>query len=501
MKAAVIYIRVSSDPQVKGTSLATQEADCRAWCARNGYIVAAVYREEGESAKTADRPELIAAVAHCKRAKIAALVVHKMDRFARNSRDGEIIRASLRASGCRLASATEGITDDDAGEMFGTILLAIAQFDNRVRAARCRRGMEAVALAGGWVHKAPLGFILRKEDGRIPVLEPDPGTAPQVADLYRKFADGLVDQVTVARELGASAQQACRLLRNPVYAGIVRSRLTGDRDVPAAFPGLVDLPVWQRAQARFGRPRQQHRAHRPEFPLVGLAYCAACGWKMKAAFCSGRHGKRYGYYDCRCGAVRVRMEVVDAFVLQILANDLSGLAADLRRLVLQEATAEADVGRAERDQAQRRLSQAESRLSRLTDAYADGALPAQEYRAKAAEYRREMADARVDAESLQGGIDALLGSLDKLVDVLSRPAEIWRGLDVAGKKTMARVLFGRIELSPDGTCRTANKEGVINGLTAVNDAQKSDGAPVESAIETAVKIVEAFRPLQAVIAA
>lgn len=47
---AVIYIRVSSDLQVKGTSLESQEAECRLWCQRNGYEVARVFVDAGESA-------------------------------------------------------------------------------------------------------------------------------------------------------------------------------------------------------------------------------------------------------------------------------------------------------------------------------------------------------------------------------------------------------------------------------------------------------------------
>ncbi len=87
MKKAVIYIRVSSADQVSGTSLATQEAECRAWCLRHEYQVAEVYRDEGESAKTADRPGLIAAVARC-RAGVDAFLVHKLDRLARTPRTG-----------------------------------------------------------------------------------------------------------------------------------------------------------------------------------------------------------------------------------------------------------------------------------------------------------------------------------------------------------------------------------------------------------------------------
>ena len=58
-RSAVIYVRVSSPRQVENTSLATQEEACRAYCLRAGLEVLRVFREEGESARTADRTQLI----------------------------------------------------------------------------------------------------------------------------------------------------------------------------------------------------------------------------------------------------------------------------------------------------------------------------------------------------------------------------------------------------------------------------------------------------------
>jgi len=46
---------VSSAEQIDGKSLAVQEAERRAFCARNGWTVAEVFVEKGESAKTTDR--------------------------------------------------------------------------------------------------------------------------------------------------------------------------------------------------------------------------------------------------------------------------------------------------------------------------------------------------------------------------------------------------------------------------------------------------------------
>src|SRR5690349_2839245 len=94
---AVIYTRVSTEEQAKGgTSLAAQKAACLEYCERQGYEVGKVFVEEGESAKSANRTQLKSMLEYCRtRKEIKVVVVHKLDRFARNAGDHLAIRALL----------------------------------------------------------------------------------------------------------------------------------------------------------------------------------------------------------------------------------------------------------------------------------------------------------------------------------------------------------------------------------------------------------------------
>jgi len=55
MVRAVIYVRVSTKERTENLSLPTQLKACEEYCERQGFKVLARFREEGESAKTADR--------------------------------------------------------------------------------------------------------------------------------------------------------------------------------------------------------------------------------------------------------------------------------------------------------------------------------------------------------------------------------------------------------------------------------------------------------------
>ncbi len=72
MVGAVIYIRVSTKEQTENLSLPTQLRACEEYCRREGLEVLERFKEEGESAKTADRTELQRAahvLPHATRAK------------------------------------------------------------------------------------------------------------------------------------------------------------------------------------------------------------------------------------------------------------------------------------------------------------------------------------------------------------------------------------------------------------------------------------------------
>ena len=89
MKRAVLYVRVSTADQVENFSLDTQLERVPPTASVRALEVDEIFREEGESAKTANRPSLKAMLDYCVKNKvksdIAVVVVYKLDRFARPS--------------------------------------------------------------------------------------------------------------------------------------------------------------------------------------------------------------------------------------------------------------------------------------------------------------------------------------------------------------------------------------------------------------------------------
>lgn len=103
---AVVYIRVSTDEQVKGYSLDDQERQAREYARAQGWTVGSVFREEGALAQSADKPEFTRMRAFLRenRHRIGYLVVLNVSRFARNMTDHQAVRAELLQMGIRLGA-------------------------------------------------------------------------------------------------------------------------------------------------------------------------------------------------------------------------------------------------------------------------------------------------------------------------------------------------------------------------------------------------------------
>lgn len=195
---AYLYLRVSTDEQVSNLSLDTQERECRELCAREGVAVVDVFREEGVSAKSLERPQLqrmLAAVGKA-RGRVDRLVVCRVDRLSRNRRHFHVLAHSLARHGVRLVSARERISEDGEESIESVIVETFsvlqAQVDNMIRSGRTRAGMTEAARRGRWVWPAPPGYrsAPRGPDGRPTGLELDPEQAPLVRRAFELVAGG-----------------------------------------------------------------------------------------------------------------------------------------------------------------------------------------------------------------------------------------------------------------------------------------------------------------------
>lgn len=307
---AIAYTRVSSSEQISGYSLDIQKEACAKYCSEKGYMLDHTFIEEGESAKTSDRTQLLALTKYCSenRGKVDVLVVHKFDRFARNTGDHLAIKSLLATYGVKLESISEPLTDDPYGKFMETIYSGIAQLDNEIRGERCKAGMVAMFEKGYWPWHAPIGY----KNGHVgdqPILLPDKERASFIPMIYDDFNAGFsVKEITDKYDrLGLTSNHGnplkpmmiIRILTNPLYSGTLQCEVW-ENTIEGKHKPLITKPQWLMAQARRNKESSLGTRKHPNqgFPLRGTLYCSQCGKKMTASISTGKLGGKFPYYHC-----------------------------------------------------------------------------------------------------------------------------------------------------------------------------------------------------------
>jgi DNA invertase Pin-like site-specific DNA recombinase len=317
---AIIYSRVSSKEQIEGTSLASQETACYEYARDKGFHVIRVFREEGESAKFADRTQLLQLIDFCRANKgtIERLLVWKVDRFARNVTDHFNVKATLAKYGIHIVSVTEPIDANPEGKLMETILAGFAEFDNSVRTTRTVNGMRRKLQEGISPWHPPLGYkpaTGRGEKKNSPDLPHEPAFS-LLQKAWREFATGahakaemrrLMQSWGIAKTDGGPLppQSIDYLFTNRYYEGILVDPWTGE-EYPGRHVAMVtadEFAAVQRIISRRSRSVPHQKTH-PQFPLRGLVRCDSCRRALTGAVSHGRRNS-YPYYRCyRQGCIR-----------------------------------------------------------------------------------------------------------------------------------------------------------------------------------------------------
>jgi len=268
------YTRVSSEEQAReGNSLEAQRRAITAYAATRGWTVARCYTDAGVSAFT-DNPRKRPAFAELLNAVTErqwdAVVVLRLDRFARSVRVSAEMLGHLRQHDCALVSISEGYDFGSvSGQFMYHIMSAIAQMESQQISERTKRGLAVRVAAGKHMGPVPWGGLL--VDERLMV---DPARAADLAWLLELLATG-----SFVRACHALNRRGLRTMRGNMFSPATVQMLLGSAGWLAAqpdpWPGLLAL-------ARRRRPASKVRNDRVAHPLSGIWRCV-CGGKLYAA--------------------------------------------------------------------------------------------------------------------------------------------------------------------------------------------------------------------------
>lgn len=318
----MIYCRVSTKEQVEeGNSLVTQERHCREYATKHGFVIVATYIEQGESAKTTDRTELKKLIAFCtaKKNAVAAVIVYKIDRLSRNTDDYSQIRTMLKQSNTEIRSTSESFEDNPAGRFMENIIANVAQFDNDVRAERCKGGMHDAVREGRYVWMAPYGYSNVRVNGKA-TIAPNK-YAPFIMRAFKEVAKQQFPVIEIRKKMIAegmintagkpiSQSHFYRLLKNELYTGWINK--FGERH-KGLFEPLIPEGLFHRAQKALlnqGHIYGKYKSENEYFPLRRFMYHPS-GRLMTGGWSKGRY-KKYPYYCIHQHNINIRKEMLEA---------------------------------------------------------------------------------------------------------------------------------------------------------------------------------------------
>ena len=397
------YLRVSTVRQGEGVSLQEQRAAIEDCALRRNLIVTEWFEEKETAAKTG-RPVFNHMMKRLRAGHAKGLVVHKLDRSARNLKDWAAV-SELMDADIAFHIATEPIDFTSRGGRITADFLAVIATDfSRNQREETRKGLYGRLKQGLYPFRAPIGYL---DMGRGQPKAPCPIKAPLIKDLFALYLSGEHSIRTLHAEMarrglrGHEGKQVSvhgieKILSNSFYTGLITIKRTGKTFAGKHKPLLSKADFSRIQLIKSGRAVPKVTRHNHRFQ--GVFRCGLCGGAMVP-----EKQKGHVYYRCHnrdCMMRSMREDVIEGAVKAKIAQmELSQDTGDkMRDYWAQDEPLETLA--AQRRSLLARIEAYETKLARATDLLIEGTLEQAEYEPK----KREVA---FEIEKLRGLLDEL----------------------------------------------------------------------------------------------
>lgn len=349
MKKAVAYGRFSTDMQ-REESIDAQFRAIREYCERNNITLLKTYADEGISGTTDNRPAFQEMITDSKLGLFDYVVVHKLDRFARNRYDSAIYKKELEGSNIRVISVLENLDDSPESLILESVLEGMSEYYSKNLSREVKKGMKENALKcqfnGG---TPPLGFDI--DENKLYIINEYEAEAIKIIfEMYTKgYSYGDIN--IKLNQLGYKTKKGNEFGKNSLYEILGNEKYCGtyvyskedyngfsgkrnnhkhkDRSdmiiIEDGIPAIISKEMFQLAQEKREKNRQGALGNRAKrvYLLSGLVFCGECGSPMNGHSRKNyKYGYLYNYYICtgyRNHICKVKSIRADKLEEQVLA--------------------------------------------------------------------------------------------------------------------------------------------------------------------------------------
>ncbi len=379
---AVGYIRVSTEDQTQGYSLDAQRAEIERFCERNGYSLDRLYADDGVSAhsdRIENRPQLRALLDDAELKRFDVVIVHTVDRWARNTGVQSQALQRLGTAGVGFVSVTENVDfSTPGGRLLLTVIGGVSEFFSDQLGVHVAKGQHQRAREGLNVGPVPFGYTVL-EPGGVASIEPTEADAVRTAFAMSaarrpngEIARWINSQGLNTRSGRMFTPHSVRdLLRCRFYVGVVTYR---GEEFPGKHEALVTSELFERVQVprRVRRGQGRRSVGMPRGLLSGRLLCVRCRNRLQSdrnRVGNPMYRERHGW-ECETNGRAFVSSSIDGQIADVLRS--LELREDWREHIAQLTAKEAGPS----------LDELRDRRRRLVRGYADGAFDEDEYEAR-----------------------------------------------------------------------------------------------------------------------
>ena len=421
-KRAVAYCRYSSELQRDGYSIEAQLFAIQEFCNKEGYTLVGKYIDEAMSGTSDDRESFQKMIRDSANKTFDFVIVHKLDRFARNRYDSAVYKKLLRDNNVQLVSVLERLSDDPESIILESVLEGMNEYYSKNLSRETRKGLYARARQGKACGNIPLGLSTDK-DGHFIIQEEE---VPIVQEIFRRVASGEklgsiasdlnLRHLTGKRGKNFTYHSIEKIIRNELYIGRYIYQWGGGEPVIVddVVAPIIDSTTFALANSKL----QEHanpvyRRHREgEYVLTGFLYCGECGHH----YCGHqqaykRKGKRYTYQRYRCtGSTKkscsmpvVDKDLLESAVFSCVERDM--LNVDMMRELANSINQELKkrIRQSSSTKAKKTIESLKNKKSKLLDLYLEGNIDKNDYLRRVSELDLAITQEEGDLR-LEGGI-------------------------------------------------------------------------------------------------
>ena len=416
------YIRVSTVRQgTHGVSLQEQKAAIEQYAARNGLRITEWF-EERETAAKLGRPVFSRMLKNLRQRKAAGVIIHKIDRSARNLKDWASL-GELLDSGIDVRFAHDSLDMHARGGRLSADIQAVIAADYiRNLREETKKGFYGRLKQGFYPMRAPLGYL---DQGAGKPKIPDPARALLVKEIFRLYATGeysLEQLVAYLAEKGfrnrdggiLSRAGLSNMLHNPFYMGLIHIKRTGETFAGKHDP-LVTKYLFETAQdILIGKKKKGTGRH--EFLFRRIFTCQACRRSYV-----GEKQKGLNYYRCHsckdsCFKEEALMKEVRQIFLPLLLcpDELE----EVSQMVEEMKESRMEAKEIARKDILLRQEKCKSRLDHLIDAYVDNVIEREAYLERKESILKEMKGIEEECQEIDGQEDHIGKKVTEKLELL-----------------------------------------------------------------------------------